>query len=378
LKVYIHLPLLDDTSTDWYKKDDEYFNNRDRQDLAPFIEELKKIYYPTDGDLDEWNNQREQIIRLALKKFLLPYFEAEMRRELREASFKAGIKDAGEKLLTMAMEGPYRPSHLLGDNRFLVPTRDLPIVGVCCSSDGRDATYLVAVTERGEVSDHLAIPAGVQIDNSKIREKAITFLMQSRPAAIVVGSHAGLSSRLAARKLGALTTEATERWNNRFIQGQDEDDDEYQTRLSEFRRLYPNHEDDEEDEIEWKCNVEMVDDNIAQLFGRSVRGKKEFPDAAVNQKCAISIARYAKDPLAEIAYTWSVASDAGVFGTEMLFLNVHSLQQLLPKTILLRERKKGRNWMECKVTINLRTIVIGIDLYRMLSVPSICNEITAL
>jgi len=92
----------------------------------------------------------------------------------------------------------------------------------------------VAVTERGEVSDHLAIPSGIQIDSGKIREKAITFLMQARPAAIVVGSHAGLSSHLVARKLGALTTEATERWNNRFIQGQDEDDNEYHSQLSEF------------------------------------------------------------------------------------------------------------------------------------------------
>ncbi len=358
LKVYIHLPAPDDPGTglDWYKKDDQYFTDRDRQDLSPFVEELKKIYYPTNADLDEWNNEREKILRLALKKFLLPYFETEMRRELREASFKAGIKDAGEKLFTMAMEGPYRPSHLLGDNRFLERTGDLPIVGVCCSSDGRDASYLVAVTERGEVSDHLAIPAGIQIDHGKIREKAITFLMQARPAAIVVGCHAGLSSRLVARKLGALTTEATERWNNRFIQGQDEDDDEYQARLNEFRRLYPDDDDDDiDEEIQWKCNVELVDDNVAQLFGRSVRGKKEFPDAAVNQKCAISIARYAKDPLAEIAYAWSVASDAGVFGTEMLFLNVHSLQQLLPKTLLLREYERAlcRAVAEVGVDINL-------------------------
>jgi len=64
-------------------------------------------------------------------------------------------------------------------------------------------------------------------------------------------------------------------------------DNEYHSWLSEFRWLYPNHDDDDEDNIERKCNVEMVDDNIAQLFGRSVKGKKEFPDAAVNQKCAI-------------------------------------------------------------------------------------------
>ena len=340
VKVHIHLPFTEGLSDDWYKKEDKFFSNRDNQDLTPILEELKKVYYPSNGDMDEWNNQREQILRLALKTFLLPYFEMEMKRELRDASYKIAIKDAGENLFDMAIEGPYRPSHLLGDSRFVVPTGDLPIVGVCCSSDNKDASYLAAVTERGEVSDHLAIPSGVQIDSGKIRGKVITFLMQSRPSAIVVGSHAGLASRLVARKLGALLTEATERWNNRFIQGQDEDDEDYQTRLDEFQRLYPSHEDDEEDEIEWKCNVEQVDDNVAQLFGRSVRSKKEFPDSSLNLKCAIAIARYAKDPLAEIAYTWSVASDAGVFGTEMLFLNIHPLQRFLPKTLLLREYER--------------------------------------
>ena len=111
------------------------------------MEELKKVYYeyPSDADHDEWNNQREKILRFALKKYLLPFYEVEMRRELRDAAFKIGIRDAGKKLLAMGMEGPYRPSHLLGDNRFLLPTGDLPIVGVCCSSDGKDASYLVVL-----------------------------------------------------------------------------------------------------------------------------------------------------------------------------------------------------------------------------------------
>jgi len=39
-------------------------------------------------------------------------------------------------------------------------------------------------------------------------------------------------------------------------------------------------------------------------------------------------------------YTWSIASNAGVFETEVLFLNVHSLQQLFPKTLLLCEYKQ--------------------------------------
>ena len=59
--------------------------------------------------------------------------------------------------------------------------------------------------------------------------------MQSRPSAIIVGSHAGLSCRLVARKLGALAIDAAMRWNNRFIHGQDEDEYEYEVRQEEFR-----------------------------------------------------------------------------------------------------------------------------------------------
>jgi len=120
--------------------------------------------------------------------------------------------------------------------------------------------------------------------------------------------------------------------------------------MDNFRRMYPNIDDDED--VVWKCNVDIVDDNVAQLFGRSVRGKKEFPDTAVNLKVAVATARWAKDPLCELAYTWSAASDAGVFGTEMLFLNIHPLQRLLPKPMLLREFER----VLCNVTA-----AVGVD-----------------
>lgn len=342
LKFHIHLPFVDGGLYDheWYKKGDDYFNNRENQDFAVMIQELEKIYLPSNPDTDEWNEERNKILRFALSNFLLPQFEAEMKRDLRDAAVKVGIDAAGKNLKTMAMEGPYRPSHLLGENRFLAPTGDLPIVGVCCSADGREASFLAAVNERGELIDHLAIPAGTQIDGGKMEEKAIDFLCGTRPSAIVVGSLAGLPCRLVARKLGALATQATEKWNNRYIQGQEEEDDEYESRKDNFRQQYGHDDDNDDEQEEWKCNVEMVDDNIAQLFGRSIRGKKEFPDSAINLKCAISIARYAKDPLAEITYAWGVASDAGMFGTEMLYMNIHPLQQLLPKALLLREYER--------------------------------------
>ena len=210
---------------------------------------------------------------------------------------------------------------------------------------------MAAVNGRGELSDHVAVPGGTSITSDHIREKVITFLMQTRPSAVVVGSSAGVGSRAMARRLGEVIAEATERWNNRLIQGQDEDDEAFEARIDAFRMMHPNTDDD--DEFVWKCNVDTVDDNVAQLFGRSVRGKKEFPDTAVNLKVAIATARWAKDPLCELAYTWSAASDAGVFGTEMLFLNIHPLQRLLPKPMLLREYER----ILCNVTAE-----VGVDI----------------
>jgi len=151
-----------------------------------------------------------------------------------------------------------------------------------------------------------------------------------------------------------LINEALKRWNERFIQGEDEDDEAFEARQAVFQRMQASsHYDDEDEGGGWKCNVDLVDDSVAQLFGRSVRGKKEFPEFAVNLKSAVSVARYAKNPLAELTYAWSVASDAGVFGAEMLFLNINSIQRLLPKTQLLREYERTL----CDVTAD-----IGADL----------------
>ncbi len=276
--------------------------SRDNQDLSMFVRELERVYLPQNGDSDEWNSERRKVIRLAILSFLLPQFEAEVRRDLREAAVKVGVLNAAECLKEMAMEGPYRPAALAAtENRFLHPTGDLAVVGVCCSSDSKDASYLASVTERGELNDHLAIPSGTRIDSEKMREKVITFLLQCRPSIVLVGTSGGFESRLMVRKLGEIVNEAVQRWNGRDIQREDEDDEEFEMRQAAFRQYHPTPHLDDED-LEWKCNVDLVDDGVAQLFGRSIRGKKEFSDASVSMKCAIAIARHGKDPLAELAY----------------------------------------------------------------------------
>lgn len=338
ITIQVHLKMKE-VRDDWYKMEKQELINRESQDLSVLMTELEKVYLPLDADVDKFSEERLKVLRLALTSILLPHFEAETRRDLRDAAIKVGVAAAAESLRTIAMEGPYRPAAIMHtENRFLNPARNLPLVGVCCTTDAKDATYLASTAEHGELHDFLAIPSGVRMDSHKMREKIITFLIHARPAAVVVGTSAGFESRSFQRKMVDLVKEAVERWNKRDIQGDDEDDETFLARRDTFRHMQLAGQDDEEEE--WTCNVELIDDNVSQLFGRSVRSKKEFPDHGINLRCAVSLARYARDPLSELSYVWSVASDAGVFGTEMLFLNIHPMQQLLPKSYLLREYER--------------------------------------
>lgn len=64
-------------------------------------------------------------------------------------------------------------------------------------------------------------------------------------------------------------------------------------------------DDDEEDDDKWKhCTVVPVRDDVASIFGRSTRGEKEFAEFSVNQRAAVSLARYLQDPLVEMAGEW--------------------------------------------------------------------------
>ena len=346
ISITIHLPFLDEFGGEWYKAD-ENFSDRQKQDLQPLMDVLQKAYAPLDPDTVEWTEERNKVLSQALLTFLLPQLEAETRKDLEEAAFQKGVAAAAEDLHGMAMEGPYRPHSYYSENRFLVPTGDLRMVAVYCPSDPKEPTYLASVSECGEFNDHLAIPGGVRVDTGKMRQKIIDFLLLSRPSAILVGTSGGFQARHLCRKLNDIVAEATDRWSKRDIQGEDEDDDDFQFRQTSFDKyISRTHgiDDEDEEDFTWKANADLIDDTVSQVFGHSPRGKKEFPDHAPALRIAISIARYGKDPLAELAYAWNVASDAGLFGTELLYMNINPMQQLLKRfkgPLLLRHYERA-------------------------------------
>ena len=105
---------------------------------------------------------------------------------------------------------------------------------------------------------------------------------------------------------------------------------------------------------QWECECTFYDDNLAQLFSRSPRGRKEFPGLEVGNRVAIAVARAALSPLVELCGAWTVASEVGTFGIETLYINLHPMQKMLPKAKLLKEYERVLCDCVAQVGVNMQ------------------------
>lgn len=73
----------------------------------------------------------------------------------------------------------------------------------------------------------------------------------------------------------------------------------------------------------------IIKDDLPKIFMNSQRSKKMFPELQPAEAAAVSLARFAQEPLAEYCGAWNSASPQEIFGYELLFLNIHPLKPLL-------------------------------------------------
>ena len=81
-------------------------------------------------------------------------------------------------------------------------------------------------------------------------------------------------------------------------------------------------------------------DEVASVFAASQRSAAEFPDyRSPNLRKAISLGRFAQEPLAEMAYLWHQAPGSVAQGQrrgeEALYLRLHPLLDLVHKAHVL-------------------------------------------
>ncbi|GMH82688.1 hypothetical protein TrVE_jg3342 [Triparma verrucosa] len=296
-----------------------------------------------------WNEQRHKVIVAAVESFLLPRFELEVKRKMAKVAAEAGIEEAGESLRGLSMMGPIQPSWKKDTNpmdAYVDPnSATSTTIGVCVGSGRKDPSFFVAVKPDGTVTGELQIPGGVRI--SEKAEDIEAFLVRHKPSITAVAtSNCGRYDYNAIRDIVQQTKFD---FQNRKEEKNDEDeDDEY-----DEDKPKKDFQDDDFDEV-WETETSFCDDVLAQLYSRSPRGKKEFPDSEVNYKIAIGVARTAISPLVEVCNAWSVVSEKGVFGIETLYMNLHQFQKLLPKAKLLEGYERRLCDVVAEVGVNIR------------------------
>uniref|UniRef100_A0A7S2K6D1 S1 motif domain-containing protein n=1 Tax=Leptocylindrus danicus TaxID=163516 RepID=A0A7S2K6D1_9STRA len=374
LDITVHLPYISSLDKD----------SSDKEDIGSLLDLMESVYHPPmEAMASSWRVERTKILKQTLS-ILLPIFKSETLVELSKAAVQVGVRTACNQLKSMCMMGPYRPLKLEQTSRFVhcsgkadkfssrSQLEDLEdyddahddtsmnFIGVCLSPE--TGTFLANVAPNGQMIDFFAIPRG--LNETERNDKLQHFLLLTRPCAILVGTGGGMPSRAESRKITDVLSTAMHVFANRDRKSEQEDSEDFRERKLEFMRKYGELDEDEE----WRCKVDMVDDSIAQLFARSVRSQKEFPDfkSMMGLKCAIGIARYCQNPVAEIAYAYSTASDNGSFGGELLFLNIHELQQFLPKVQLLQHYERAICEAVAEVGVDINAAVENVHLQPLL------------
>jgi hypothetical protein len=100
-----------------------------------------------------------------------------------------------------------------------------------------------------------------------------------------------------------------------------------QQKLRELRLQGLTYADDEDEASKpYTAEVMIVNDELANIFKNSQRSRTMFPDLQPQAAAAVSLARFAQEPLGEYCSAWQSANSQEIFGYELLFLNIHPLK----------------------------------------------------
>ncbi|RCI04677.1 Transcription elongation factor spt6 [Rhizopus stolonifer] len=243
-------------------------------------------FYISDGYSDtvqQWNDQRKEIIEQSLKEHLIPLMNKYVREKLRVEAQEYICQESYNNLYNKINVGPFRGP----ESHFKSP---MPRVVTISSGNGgpKDAVVAVFVNQRGKVLDHLEVP--------NLRDerhwKEMTDYIKSKKANV----------------LGIAGYNAETR---RIIK-------HMQTMLAEINQSH------EYNNLS-KMDMVVVDDETARLYKNSKRAQEEFNELSETARYCISLARRLQSPVMEYVG----------LGKDLLAIRHHELQHLIPEDTLL-------------------------------------------
>lgn len=295
-----------------------------------YYESLKALYYSDFSSMitKEWNDQREEAVKLAMNKFLMPCFEKQLREKLvKEAQAKI-IKNSCDKLHNWLNVAPYAPSSAFDDYEDFNLREGPRICGFTFAPDGDAPCFAAVIDAEGELIDHVRLPFlnirkrsdrlnAVERENqAKDRAKFKEFMIKRKPHAVALAAET-IQTKYVCQDLAQILDELREH---------------------DGLPLIP---------------IEIVDNELSNVYINLKKANDEFPEFPGLLLQAISNARRLNDPLSEYAKLCTADDD-------ILCLRFHPLQDDLPKDDFL-------NYLyQMFVT---RTNAVGVDPNRIIAHP---------
>lgn len=269
--------------------------------MSPYYESLKALYYSDFSSIvtKEWNDQREEAIRSAMDKHLLPVFEKQLREKLIKEAQDKIIKSSCEKLHNWLNVAPYAPSPAFDDHENFELREGTRICGFTFAPDGDAPCFAAIIDSEGELIDHVRLPflnirkrsdkmnATEKENNAKDRIKFKQFMINRKPHAVALAAET-IQTKYICQDLAQILDELREH---------------------DGLPLIP---------------IEIVDNELSNVYMNLKRANDEFAEFPPLLLQAISNARKLNDPLSEYAKLCSADDD-------ILCIRFHNLQDDLPK-----------------------------------------------
>ncbi|XP_046421769.1 transcription elongation factor SPT6 [Neodiprion fabricii] len=268
-----------------------------------YVDEMKQLYYRDEfsKNVQDWNALRVGSVEMALTKMVIPELKKELKANLIAEAKECVMRACCRKMYNWLKVAPYSCDFPEEEDEEWDTSKGLRVMAVSYVPDYSKAAFTCLVAPDGECTDYLRLPHLMKKKNSfREDEKAMkeadllairNFIATKKPHVVVVSG--------TSREATMVVADIKECISNLVEEEQ-----------------FPN------------IQIEVCDNELAQIYSNSNKGVSEFRDYPELLREAISMARRMQDPLVEFSQLCTADE-------EILCLKYHPLQDQLPKEDLL-------------------------------------------
>uniref|UniRef100_A0A1I7XT04 Suppressor of Ty 6 homolog n=1 Tax=Heterorhabditis bacteriophora TaxID=37862 RepID=A0A1I7XT04_HETBA len=294
--------------------------------------------------VEEWNNLRDQCVRMAINDMLIPFFEQELHQKLIEEAKECVIKKCTLSMYTRLETAAYRPSEeeLEDEDEDITRHGEVRVLAIAYSTEMDEASFAALVDQDGAVIDYCRLVHFVkrsfgQGQNQRLKVESYNETM-------------GLLKKFVERRRPHVIGLAGENMDAIRLKRDLEDMVNNMVSDNELSRAPP---------------VFIIDNDAAKVYMQSKSALVEHAEYPPTLRQAVSLTRLLLDPLPEYAHLWNADEDIFCLSLHPLQneINKEELGNALARELINRVNEVGVDVNKCldhPHTANLLQFVCGL------------------